>query len=378
MTWADFRERYDREVLASLAENTAGKVWGLFKTVEAKLNPARLVDLTEQRLSHLQAALRSDGLAESTIKGHLAYLKAALRWAVTMGMLAKAPTIAMPKRAKGSKGGDPLKGRPITGEEFERMLGKVESGLTLAAERAAEMRRKREMPKRQARAEVLEEMRTRWRTETTAAVPDWTYLLRGLWLSGLRIGEAVELYWNRDDRLCIDLTGDHPMMRIPAEMEKGHKDRHLPITPDFAEFLLATPEAERTGRVFKLATRRAVPGADVGRDRASHVISAIGQAAGVKVSTDQAGKVKFASAHDLRRSFGERWAAKVMPNVLQQLMRHESIDTTLRFYVKRNAEATAKLLWATVNPNGNGNSFGNSAQNPPVGQAAIRVASSSR
>ena len=41
-------------------------------------------------------------------------------------MLAEAPTIKMPKRAKSSK---VMKGRPVTGEEFERLLAKVESVL---------------------------------------------------------------------------------------------------------------------------------------------------------------------------------------------------------------------------------------------------------
>lgn len=56
-------------------------------------------------------------------------------------------------------------------------------------------------------------------------------------------------------------------------------------------------------------------------------------------------KVKFASAHDFRRSFGQRWALKVMPPVLMQLMRHASITTTLDFYVGRNAQTTAEVVW---------------------------------
>ena len=54
---------------------------------------------------------------------------------------------------------------------------------------------------------------------------------------------------------------------------------------------------------------------------------------------------KTASAHDLRRAFGERWAARLMPAQLMELMRHESIDTTLSYYVGRNAERTAAILW---------------------------------
>jgi len=52
-----------------------------------------------------------------------------------------------------------------------------------------------------------------------------------------------------------------------------------------------------------------------------------------------------ASAHDPRRAFGERWAARLMPAQLMELMRHESIDTTLSYYVGRNAERTAAILW---------------------------------
>ena len=69
----------------------------------------------------------------------------------------------------------------------------------------------------------------------------------------------------------------------------------------------------------------------------SRSITAIGIAAKVKVSeANRRGKrtVKWASAHDLRRSFGVRWSARVMPAILQQLMRHESIDTTLQ-YIRR-------------------------------------------
>jgi integrase len=55
--------------------------------------------------------------------------------------------------------------------------------------------------------------------------------------------------------------------------------------------------------------------------------------------------VKYASVHDLRRSFGERWAARIMPQQLKEIMRHELIETTMRFYVGHNAERTADVLW---------------------------------
>jgi integrase len=326
LTWVEFRERYEKEKLSSLAERTEEKVATTFTWVERELKPVRLAELTETALSHLQARMREAALSEATIKCNLAHLKAALRWGERVGLLAKAPKIEMPKRVKGSK---VMKGRPITGEEFDRMLDKVPA---VVGDNAA---------------------------------PSWRHYLDGLWLSGLRLTESLELWWDRDDRLCVDLQDKFPMLRIPAECEKGYQDRLLPMAPEFAEFLLATPEAARTGRVFQPAAR-SVRGERLCHFQVSRLIGKIGELAGVKVATDpRTGKVKYASAHDLRRSFGERWAARIMPPDLMTLMRHESIETTLRYYVGRNASNTAKTLWDAHKKAIGGNISGNSRQTTP-------------
>jgi integrase len=66
----------------------------------------------------------------------------------------------------------------------------------------------------------------------------------------------------------------------------------------------------------------------------------------VKVRTQaKTGKVKFASAHDPRRSFGTRGARHVPTAVLMQLMRHESIQTTSAYYVDLNADEIAEDLY---------------------------------
>ena len=77
------------------------------------------------------------------------------------------------------------------------------------------------------------------------------------------------------------------------------------------------------------------------------VLPKIGKAAGVRVHVDPRDpeRVKYASTHDLRRTFGERWAARIMPAQLRELIRHESIETTLRYYVGTNAERTADECW---------------------------------
>lgn len=77
------------------------------------------------------------------------------------------------------------------------------------------------------------------------------------------------------------------------------------------------------------------------------ILSEIGKAAGVRVHVDpnDPGRAKDASARDLRRAFGERWAARIMPAQLKELMRHESIETTLRYSVGTNAERKADACW---------------------------------
>ncbi len=89
--------------------------------------------------------------------------------------------------------------------------------------------------------------------------------------------------------------------------------------------------------MFRPLSRRGT-GTPVATDR---VVGEIGKAAEVLVDPK---KDKWASAHDLRRSFGERWSSRVMPPVLMELMRHESIETTLKYYVGQNAIRTTRLL----------------------------------
>jgi len=86
-------------------------------------------------------------------------------------------------------------------------------------------------------------------------------------------------------------------------------------------------------------------------------VSRMGERAGVVVNK-AAGK--FASAHDLRRAFGTRWAQRVRPAVLQRLMRHASIQTTMDYYVALDADDLAGDLWREY---GRGHSSGHSGPN---------------
>ena len=112
----------------------------------------------------------------------------------------------------------------------------------------------------------------------------WKYLLRGLWWSGLRLGEALRLTWdNQPGRLCVDLTGRRPMLRIPGEFQKSGWDQFCPIAPEFAEFLLAIPEADRRGRVFRPLSKL---GETPTREHVSKMIGLAGKKAGGEKRVD--------------------------------------------------------------------------------------------
>jgi integrase len=80
------------------------------------------------------------------------------------------------------------------------------------------------------------------------------------------LGEALALSWDDGDAIRVETSGKYPALRIQSEAEKAHRDRLLPIAPEFAEFLLSVPEADRRGLVFGINGR---PGAPLSTKRAS-------------------------------------------------------------------------------------------------------------
>ncbi len=217
-----------------------------------------------------------------------------------MDMLPEVPEVAMPRKAKGMT---LMRGRPLKADEFKKMVT------------ATKVVRPRD-----------------WQC--------WQYYLEGLWLSGLRLEESTVLSWDDEAEISVDLSGRRPRLRIYAEADKGQRDRLLPMTPDLARFLLRTPKGQRLGTVFRLIGLST--GKPITPKRVSRIVSAIGKKAGIVVNEAEE---KYGSAHDLRRSFGTRWASRVKPATLQLLMRHKSIETTLKYYVSQDADEVADQLW---------------------------------
>ncbi len=322
ITFEEARERFQEEHLAGLDKDSASPYNVALNHLDRVLSPNRLSRVTTDAIGRFKTTLRAQGMKETTLATHLRHIKAFLNWAERMGLMVSAPQVEMPKKAKGQT---MMKGRPITTEEFDRII------LAVPKVRPDD-------------------------------APAWTRYLTGLWLSGLRLEESTVLSWDIDAPFSVDLTGRRPAFRIYAEAQKAKRDEMLPMTPDFAEWLLQTPEAERTGPVFKLPMQ---DGRQMHARLVGKIVTKIGEKAGAVVNKAEH---KFASAHDLRRAFGTRWAKRVMPAILQRLMRHASIQTTMAYYVSLNSDEVADDLWATFGPKTGviGNTSGNNCPETQV------------
>jgi integrase len=274
MPWGTFRELYEEEKLASAREATRKKAGYVFDAFEELAHPRTLGVITERTLSKYVVALREKGFRPATIQGHLAYLRAALRWAADQKLIPTAPKVTMPRVPK------KWIIRKIGAEEFERLL---------------------------------------------AVAPDdcWAAFLQTAWYTGMRRNEMLDLHWNGDAGTPWVDFGQNRIW-IPAAYNKSDADQWLPLHPELAEILKA--RRRERGRLFPLsASPREV----------SRKFTRLAKKAGLKISL-----------HDLRRSFGSRYAAVVPAPVLQRLMRHADIKTTLTYYADVDGALDEAILKA--------------------------------
>ena len=297
-TWDCFRQRFETEHLAHLAPKTIRSYRTALNAFEAEIKPARLASVSAEILSRFAAQLRQrkSPVAESSINTYLIHLTSALRWAVGIGLLAKCPHRP---RIRNSGG---MRRLPATGEQLERMLKAVPEVCPKDA-------------------------------------PAWMRYLRALDLSGLRLDESIRLSWDATEAFIVEQSPSGEWnYRIYSEAQKSRRDQLLPVAPEFAALLDATPADARHGPVFVL---RGKTGQRLrGQNTISRIIGEIAEKADCKVT-----------AHDFRRAFGTRWALRVLPPILQKLMRHRSVSTTMKYYVHLEAaDLSAALKGWQVNP----------------------------
>lgn len=289
---------------------------------------------------------------------------------------------------------DVMKGRPISGEEFDRMLAAT--------------------PK----------------VVGVQEAESWQFALRVLWYSGFRIGDLMDFHWN-DERHIVPVWSDSPKMcptiNIPSSQKNG-KIQQIPMFPELESFLQSVPRQHRVEwivnplpihaplkrgarrfqpcdrdlvkwankysnlsiaracgvtetsirkwlqrlgfrrrREFKTCTgeipkrtvdefeQRAGQKSGITRSRpqrmstahVGRIIAKIGKDAGIVVrQADErtCSRIKYASAHDIRRGCAQRLInAGISAESLKVVMRHADFATTEKYYgAMRSAQAAAR------------------------------------
>ena len=298
LSWDQFRHYFEDTHMASRSRSYCRTMTASLNRFEEAVGCPRWLDgIDGHVIARTIAAWRAAGLSDNAVATYARHLKAAFRWAHRMGLMRRLPEFPI-LRVNGRH----MRSRPITIREFQRVLRAV------PAVRPDD-----------------------WR--------QWVRFLRGLWYSGLRLNEALVSSWT-DPPIRVELdAGRYPRFVMRADGQKARRDEIVPMAPDCAEWLARIPEERRVGRAFPLLTRRGTPFTKV--RKVSAIIAEIGQASGVVVNDEG----KHVTAHDLRRSFGTRWAKLLKPAALKRLMRHTSIETTMRYYVGGDADDIAEEIW---------------------------------
>ena len=305
VTWDQFRDRVEADFLPGRAASTQAAYSGILNSYENRNKPALMRDVDSAALKSYCIRLRKEGYPEATVQKHVRHLRGVFNWACSEGLLTEVPSKPpQPPERRGEA--MKAKGRPLSRDEVKAYIDAIPK--VFSGEREDQIRQ----------------------------------LVSGILVTGFRLGDALRATW--------DQTGDvFPLFRVGREpvwfftdAQKNRRDEEIAMLSSCIDFLSKTPESQRVGWIFRLegATGRLT------ETSVSKMLTKVGKASGVLVAPPslRTGKPKYASAHDLRRTFGQEWSLKVVPAILKHLMRHRSHLTTDRFYLGAGAQEVAAHL----------------------------------
>lgn len=164
----------------------------------------------------------------------------------------------------------------------------------------------------------------------------------------------MQVSWDQPDTIKpVWREGKEPTLLFPAEAQNNNKHQETSLLSGFEALLLKTPEEERSGYIFNPISLRTKRGSEPkpGRPKAEwvgNVIGRIGKKSGIVVvpaNTRTGAPAKYVSAHDLRRTCGQRLQDAGVPiAIISNVLRHGSSATTKKHYIQGNVQNDAKML----------------------------------
>ncbi len=275
MTWEDFRKKFEEEYFPNRREETRKVYRNVFNLFEKICNPRSLRSINVRTVTAFEKGLRQQpgrgGSKDKTMQASTIKVRLQfLETALNWAVTQKMlPSCPKFPDVKVPK----TKPRPVPTESFDRLIAKAPDEHTRV------------------------------------------FLYCG-WLAGLRRNEALGLEWEEtEDSPWIDFDSDRII--LPATFTKAVEDQWVPLDQDLRDMLEALP---RNGpKVFRFMST--ATGEPLTPSGVSLMITKLAKDAGVKLSMKT-----------LRKAFGSRYAQTESAQVLQKLMRHANITTTLAYY----------------------------------------------
>ena len=302
--WSAFVRRAEREYFDGLAirsiektEQTLRKFAKLHGDFDcAELSPGHLLDF--------QSSLRDAGLASATVDSTMQTIWAVVRWGVDYELL---PMVNRPRKRnrKRDRVTHKSKGRSLTGEEIDRMVAAVPQVIRKGEDADAFVR-----------------------------------AIHAARLMGLRLDDCHRLRFEpAPDAHWVTLDARQPFITF-CDVQKSGDTEDVPLTDAAVAWLQSLPDLEW------IAKGRGERGWHKTTNRTGRVVSAAGKHARIltKATGGKGGGPKFASLHDLRRTFATQLLASGMTvKQVQKRTRHADHNTLLGFYTDAGHDEKTQL-----------------------------------
>lgn len=332
LAWGGFIDRVENTFYAGMAKRSCEKPRRMLRLVEAEFhrrgnkNPLAS-DLTTEIVLAVEEQLAASGVSAASVHSNMASLWAVINWGADVDI---SPRLHKPRRrtrkSERKQQTRAAKGRALTLEEVERMETAIIKNPVLDPDQP---------PARQ---------RVRKSHEPADVVINAMHVMR---LLGLRLADTLLLRWEPAPGChWIDLESRTPAMHLCDEQKSG-KPETVPLTPPAVKWLRSIEQP--TGYVCRLPAQAG--GYQQTTSRLGRIIERAGRSAGIIVKPDggKMGAPKYASAHDLRRTFVTFWLSRLNIAEVRTLSRHASVETLLRYYTDSSDAALAYKLRSVWN-----------------------------
>lgn len=317
-TWAELWDLFRLDHLSQRSDSHAGKCKMMHRRLARVVDPKervgkgeipgkriRCATIDRKAILRVQADMKRSDVEPSTIKSNMATLWAMISWGQDEELI---PEFRRPRKRKGKQEKQltgKSKGRPLSGEEIDRLIDAI--------------------------PHCIKDY------ERDVEFVNAVHVMR---LIGMRLTECWLFSWEPMEGTHYPVMLDSDSAAIEfSNVQKSGVSSTVPLSPAAADWLRDL-YSRRQGATWVCRTVGA-KGEHQTPNRLGRVISAAGKRAGIVVKRfrkKDGEKIKFASAHDLRRTFAtnaftDRLRRLEAIEGTQKLTRHADVQTLVEHYL---------------------------------------------